>query len=120
MLINTAMPSLSVQRCDAPCGALVAGVDLTRALEPGTVAAIRQAWLDHQVIAFPDQDLSVEDLERFAHYMGPFGEDPYIEAIPGHPHVVQVKREPDEQTKIFAEAWHSDWSFLPTPPAGTV
>ncbi len=120
MLINTAMPSLSVQRCDAPCGALVRGVDLTRSLERGTVAAIRQAWLDHQVIAFPDQDLSVEDLERFAHYMGPFGEDPYIAAIPGHPHVVQVKREPDEQTKIFAEAWHSDWSFLPTPPAGTV
>jgi taurine dioxygenase len=60
------------------------------------------------------------DLERFAQAMGPFGEDPYIAPIPGHAHVVQVKREPDETTPIFAESWHSDWSFLPCPPAGTV
>jgi taurine dioxygenase len=33
---------------------------------------------------------------------------------------VQVRREADEKTPIFAETWHSDWSFLKTPPAGTV
>lgn len=104
----------------APCGALVRGIDLSDPLEPEQVAAIRAIWLEHQVIAFPDQSLAIGDIERFAHYVGPYGEDPYIEAIPGHPHVVQVKREADEKTPIFAETWHSDWSFLPTPPAGTV
>lgn len=111
---------IEVSRQDAPCGALVRGVDLSEPLAPEQVAQIRAIWLEHQVIAFPGQDLSIPDIERFAHYLGPYGEDPYIEAIPGHPHVVQVKREADEKTPIFAETWHSDWSFLPRPPAGTV
>lgn len=112
--------TIEVTAQDGPCGALVRGVNLSAALDAQTVADIRAAWLRHQVIAFPDQTLSVEDLERFAHCLGPFGEDPYIAAIPGHPHVVQVRREADEKTPIFAESWHSDWSFLPRPPAGTV
>lgn len=111
---------IEVTKQDAPCGALVRGVDLSRPLQPDEVAQIRAIWLEHQVIAFPDQQLAIPDIERFAHYLGPYGEDPYIAAIPGHPHVVQVKREADEKTPLFAESWHSDWSFLPRPPAGTV
>lgn len=112
--------TIEVTAMDAPCGARVTGVDLSGPLQPAEVAQIRAAWLRHQVIFFPDQHLEIEHLERFAQSMGPFGEDPYIAPIPGHAHVVQVKREPDETTPIFAESWHSDWSFLPSPPAGTV
>lgn len=101
-------------------GALVRGVDLRVPLSEEQVDAIRAIWLKHQVIAFPDQRLEIADIERFAAGLGPEGEDPYIEAIPGHPRVVQVRREADEKTPIFAETWHSDWSFLDTPPAATV
>ena len=111
---------LTVTPQPAPCGALVQGIDLTRALAPETVAEIRRHWLAHQVIAFPDQALTVADIERFANTVGPFGTDPYFKAIPGHPHVAQVKREADETTPLFAESWHSDWSFLAQPPAATV
>ena len=104
----------------AACGALVRGIDLRDELSPAEVAVMRAVWLEHQVVAFPDQRLEIEDLERFAAYMGPSGEDPYIESIAGHPRVVQVKREPDEKAPIFAETWHSDWSFLKRPPAATV
>lgn len=54
------------------------------------------------------------------HRDGPYGPDPYFESIPGHPHVAQVRREADETTSIFADTWHSDWSFLPSPPAATL
>jgi taurine dioxygenase len=111
---------MKVSAMDAPCGARIEGVDLAAPLDDATVARIRGVWLRHQVIFFPGQRLGITDLERFAQAMGPFGEDPYIAPIPGHAHVVQVKREPDETTPIFAESWHSDWSFLPCPPAGTV
>jgi taurine dioxygenase len=111
---------MKVSAMDAPCGARIEGVDLAAPLDDATVARIRTVWLRHQVIFFPGQPLGMTDLERFAQAMGPFGEDPYIAPIPGHAHVVQVKREPDETTPIFAESWHSDWSFLPCPPAGTV
>ena len=83
-------------------------------------AEVRTTWLAHQVLAFPDQPLTVGDLERFALTIGPFGPDPYFESIPGHPHVAQVKREADETSTLFADNWHSDWSFLASPPAGTL
>jgi taurine dioxygenase len=112
--------ALEVRKQQTACGALVSGVDLSKPLSGEEVNRIRQAWLEHQVLAFPGQPMEITDIERFATYMGPNGDDPYIEAIPGHPRVVQVKREADEQTPIFAETWHSDWSFLKAPPAGTV
>jgi taurine dioxygenase len=112
--------AIEVSKQPASCGALVRGLDLTRELSAGLVAEIRAVWLEYQVVAFPDQPMDVTDIERFATYMGPNGEDPYIEAIAGHPRVVQVKREPDEKAPIFAETWHSDWSFLKHPPAATV
>jgi taurine dioxygenase len=110
---------LQVNPSGASCGALIRGVDLTRELSAAEISAIREAWLQHQVIAFPDQALTIADLERFASYLGPRGEDPYILPMAGHPRVVEVRREANEQTPIFAETWHSDWSFLDPPPAGT-
>jgi len=103
-----------------PCGALVRGIDLSQPLSSEQSSAVRAAWLAHQVLAFPDQPMTVPDLERFAATIGPFGPDPYFESIPGHPHVAQVKREADETSTIFADTWHSDWSFLACPPAGTL
>jgi taurine dioxygenase len=104
----------------AALGATVTGVDLSQALSPQTVADIRAAWLRHGVLAFPDQNLSDDDLERFSLYFGRFGQDPFIAPIPGRTHILEVRREAAETTPIFAEVWHSDWSFLPTPPAATI
>lgn len=101
------------------CGATVRGVDLSKPLSKETVAAIRAAWLEHQVLAFPDQKLTDEQLEDFTLNFGPFGEDPFIAPIPGHPHIIAVKRKADETSPIFAESWHSDWSFQAKPPQGT-
>lgn len=101
------------------CGARVRGVDLTRPLDPGAVAAIRAAWLEHHVLVFPEQPMDDDDLERFTLHFGPFGDDPFIAPIPGREHVIAVQRDADEASSIFAEVWHSDWSFQEKPPAGT-
>jgi taurine dioxygenase len=111
---------MQVSASGATCGARIEGIDLRGALTEAQVGEIRAHWLAHQVLAFVDQDLAVEDLEQFAAHVGPFGEDPYFESIPGHPHVAQVRREADEKTRLFAEGWHSDWSFLAEPPAATL
>lgn len=112
--------ALSVQVQQAPCGAEVRGIALNQPLEAPLVAQLRRAWLQHQVLSFPDQPMTLEDLERFALLIGPYGPDPYFESVPGHPHVAQVRREADETTSLFADNWHSDWSFLASPPAGTL
>ncbi len=101
------------------CGATVTGVDLTGDLSPETVAEIRAAWLEHHVLSFPGQPMDDDDLERFTLCFGPFGDDPYIAPIPGRQHVIAVRRSADETSPLFAENWHSDWSFQARPPAGT-
>jgi taurine dioxygenase len=101
------------------CGAAVRGVDLTSPLDHATVAAIRSAWLEHHVLSFPDQAMDDDDLERFSLAFGPFGDDPYIAPIEGREHVIAVKRTADETAPLFAENWHSDWSFQARPPSGT-
>lgn len=101
------------------CGASVTGVDLTAPLTDAVVADIRAAWLKHHVLSFPGQAMSDDDLERFTLNFGPFGDDPFIAPIPDRDHIIAVKRAADETAPIFAEAWHTDWSFQETPPAGT-
>ena len=112
--------SLNVTAQPAPCGAVVRGIDLSQPLGAATQRALRDAWLAHQVLAFPDQALTLEHLERFALTIGPYGQDPYFASVPGHPHVAQVKREADETSSLFADNWHSDWSFLASPPTATL
>ena len=110
---------LTITPTGQACGATVTGLDLTEPLSPEQVAEIRAAWLEHHVLVFPDQAMSDDDLERFTLYFGPFGEDPYIAPMPGRDHVIEVKREADETSRIFADSWHTDWSFQEKPPAGT-
>jgi taurine dioxygenase len=101
------------------CGATLSGVDLARGVSADLAAEIRAAWLAHHVLVFPEQRLSDDDLEAFTVAFGGFGDDPFIAPIPGRRHVIAVQRRADETSPIFAESWHSDWSFQQTPPAGT-
>ncbi|MBO6583793.1 MAG: TauD/TfdA family dioxygenase [Hyphomonas sp.] len=111
--------TLEITPSGQACGAEIRGVDLSAPLPAEIVAGIRAAWLEHQVLSFPDQSMSDADLERFTLYFGPFGEDPFIASIPGHQHIIAVQRAADETAPIFAESWHTDWSFQAAPPSGT-
>ena len=111
--------ALNVKVSDQACGAEITGVDLTRDLSEKEVISIREAWLIHHVLSFPDQAMSDDDLERFTLYFGSFGDDPFIASIPGRENIIAVKRLADEKVPVFADNWHTDWSFQENPPAGT-
>ena len=111
--------ALRVEPSGQACGARVTGVDLKAPLDSQTVAAIRAAWLEHHVLAFPDQHLNDDELERFTLCFGEFGDDPFFAPIAGRQHIAAIRREADEQTPLFAENWHADWSFQARPPSGT-
>ena len=110
---------IHVEPSGQACGATVTGVNLAAPLNAADVAAIRAAWLEHLVLSFPNQSLTDDDLERFTLAFGGFGEDPFIAPIPGRDHIIAVERKADETSPLFAEGWHSDWSFQARPPAGT-
>ena len=100
--------------------AQVTGLDLSRPLKAEVLAEVKAAWARHGVLAFPDQPLTLDELEAFTLQIGPFGDDPYVKPMPGHPNVLEVRREPDEKVTPFGGNWHSDWSFQAQPPAATI
>jgi taurine dioxygenase len=117
---DRAMTDLTIEPTAASFGATVHGLDLRAEIDPATAERLRRAWLEHQVLVFPDQDLSFDDLEAVARAFGPIGEDPYFRPLPGQAQVVALTREADETSPLFADVFHSDWSFLAVPPAATL
>ena len=111
--------TLNVTPSGATCGAILTGIDLSQDLSDDTIAEIRSHWLEHKVVAFPEQFLKPEDLERVACYFGEIGADPFFGHIDGYPNICAIQRNADETTSIFAETFHTDWSFMPVPPAAT-
>ena len=111
--------SLRVEPSGQACGARVTGLDLSQPISADLAGEIRRVWLDHKVIAFPGQRMDDDALEAFTLAMGGFGEDPFFAPIEGRQNIAAILREADEESPLFAENWHSDWSFLVRPPAGT-
>ncbi|MGB2573687.1 MAG: TauD/TfdA dioxygenase family protein, partial [Henriciella sp.] len=66
--------TLTIIPSDQACGAEILGVDLTAPLSSEIIAEIRAAWLKYHVLAFPNQMMNDDDLERFTLYFGPFGD----------------------------------------------
>ena len=64
---------LNVDRLTPHIGAEVRGIDLRETLGASTIEAIHQAWLDHAVVVFRNQELSQEDLLRVTGYFGELG-----------------------------------------------
>ncbi|MEM7097214.1 MAG: TauD/TfdA family dioxygenase [Pseudomonadota bacterium] len=114
------MTELNVTPTDGACGAVVSGINFSEEIPPETVAKIRKAWMQYHVLVFEDQQLTDTDLERVTRYFGGVGEDPYFESIDETTPVVALTRKADERAPVFAEGWHSDWSFKENPPVGTL
>ena len=105
-------------------GAEIGGVDLTRPLDDGTVAAIRRAWLDHLVVVLRGQVLSQVDQERFCQAFGEFERVKSGRAKDAdNPHVMYVSNVRDEGLTITledGEMWfHSDQCYFERPVSAT-
>lgn len=112
---------ITVEPVAGACGALVGGIDLADDLGDAVVAEVRRAVLDHRVVFFRRQDLSPERQVACSRRFGPFSPVPFIEPIADHDEVIAVVREAEEtQPFTFGSLWHSDFSFLPEPPFGSI
>lgn len=100
----------SQTRTGGACGAVIHGLDLSSPLSPEIVGELRQAWLAHQVLVFPEQNLTDDDLERFSFCFGSFAGDPCIPPMEGR-NIIELRRRADETTKIFADAWQTREDF---------
>jgi len=62
--------TLTVEPFDAATGARITGVDLGQELDDATYDAIHRAWLDYQVLVFPDTRMTEDDQIRFTKHWG--------------------------------------------------
>ena len=99
-------------------GAEVLGCDLSTMDEAG-FAAVHQAFLDHQVLVFRDQDLTPETYVAVARRFGDPVEYPFAKGIEGFPEITMIVKEP-HQTSNFGGMWHSDTTYKPEPPKATM
>lgn len=113
------MSELSVRRIAGALGAEVSGVDLRRPMDKGAARALRQVFLDHQVIFFRDQDLSLDQYMRFARAMGTPIEYPFVKGLDGYPCIIEVKKLEHERVN-FGGIWHSDTTYLEHPPMASM
>ncbi len=112
---------MRIERLTGFMGAEVSGVDLKQPISADLAAALRDALGAHQMIVARDQHLSIEDQKRLTRVFGPFMRLPYVEPLSDDPHVIAVLKEAAEvNVGVFGGDWHSDFSFLPNPPAGSV
>jgi taurine dioxygenase len=101
-------------------GAEISGIDLAR-LGDEAFGQIRRAFTRYLVVFFRDQSLTPEQQVALTGRFGPVLRVPYVAHLQQHPDVIAVLKEADErQISTFGNAWHSDFSFLEKPPAGSL
>jgi taurine dioxygenase len=99
-------------------GVEVGGLDLARPLAGEVLAELLEAFHDHLVLFFRDQELTPEGLVAFARHFGPVGRYPFAAPLPDHPEVVAIVKEAHQETN-FGGLWHSDTAYLERPPLGS-
>jgi taurine dioxygenase len=116
--------TIDVVPTGAALGAEVRGVDL-RSIDDATYATIYQAWLDHAVVLFRDQQLTDSDLIAFSRRFGALDQAPIQENgrrfVDGHPEIYVVSNVVENGVAIGSlgageAVWHTDMSYLPDPP----
>jgi taurine dioxygenase len=100
-------------------GAEIHGLDLR---QPGPAAPyLREAIARHGVLFLRHQDLTLDELLAATAALGSVLRVPFVNGMASHPDIIAVLKEADERRiSTFGGTWHTDFSFLPQPPALTL
>jgi len=99
-------------------GAEVSDVDI-RAMSDEEFAIVHQAFTDHGVIFFRDQDLTEQDHIRFAQRFSTINVNRFFTAHPDYPEIALVIKEPKDNFNIGG-AWHADHTYDFDPALGSI
>ena len=115
-----ALADLVVEPVTNVLGAMVWGVDLWKPLNEPTVRALTDAWVEHKVLFFRDQPLNREQHKAFARSFGEIYHHPYLKSVGRDPDFVRLYSGGDTGSRFVAENWHTDVTFTPQPPMGSI
>lgn len=111
--------TIEISRVAGALGAVVRGLDLRSVADGEQIRPLLDALAEHLVVFLPEQDIDLDDLERITEMLGGRDVTPFVAPLEDRPYVIRVIKEPGDQIN-FANAWHTDLSYLPNPPAYTL
>lgn len=120
-------PKFAYRRFDAPLGGEIIGLDLSQPLDDATFDAIRESFLDAQVLVFRgQQDLTPEQQIAFSRRFNELQIHVLKEFhLPGYPEILVVSNVVDETGRKIGlgdagRYWHSDLSYVAEPSLGSM
>ncbi|MBT4490362.1 MAG: taurine dioxygenase [Rhodospirillaceae bacterium] len=115
----TVYERIRVEPISGALGAEISGVDVAGELDAATIGEIRQALLEHLVIFFRDQELSVARHKSFTRRFGDIFVHPNYQLGQEDKEMVYLLRRPGD-TSVAGEKWHADTTMTATPPMGAI
>ena len=117
---------ITVRPLSGTIGARIEGVDARERLSAPSIAAIRAALLDRKAVFLPAQHLTPAELVAFGRAFGELtAAHPVMPGLDGYPEVLEVdatrsREDPRYRDEYENDTWHSDVTFMPTPPLGSL
>ncbi len=102
----------------AVIGAEIYGIDLSQPIGDEAYQEIRRLLVEHKVIFFRDQDIGPQHQKALAALFGPVQSHPSYPTVEGFPEITIIESTPENPTKV--ELWHTDMTFNPHPPLGSI
>ena len=113
-----ASTGIEVHRLSPALGAELHGIDLGAGVDDATFAVIHAALMEHQVIFFRDQDMSVD---RHLELSRRFGSPTYSKKLPKYDNYDHVSLIESDGSKVnVGGRWHTDNTDFAAPPMGAV
>lgn len=110
--------SITVTPASDVVGALVEGVQVASCTDD-ELARIKQAYVDHAVVFFRDQELTPDEHIAFARRWSRINVNRFFTPVVSHPVIAEVRKEPD-QTENIGQEWHTDHSYDQVPAMGSI
>lgn len=115
----------SIEVFDAPLGAQVLDLDLSKTLSASEFEQLHRAHLDHHVLVFRDQQITPQQQVDFSRRFGPLQIHVLRDfQLPGHPEVLRISNILEDGKPIglgdAGHFWHSDLSYKEVPSLGSM
>jgi taurine dioxygenase len=118
---------LKLRKLSHALGAEVCGVDVSKPMSEAFFGEIYQAFLEHGILLFRDQDITREQHIEFSRHFGELDRHDALprDRHPDHPEILLVTNEPKpdgtpSESRYTGRQWHSDMSFTQVPSLGSL
>ncbi|MEC8974650.1 MAG: TauD/TfdA family dioxygenase [Actinomycetota bacterium] len=98
-------------------GAEISGVRLDNLNEEETTW-IKEAWLEHKVLVFRNQNITREQHIAFGRNFGDLEVHPFAPSPDGYPEIVKIVS--NDKVQYAASNWHSDVTWRQEPSMGSI